>query len=115
MDLSGIGPIIGALGIGSLATQYLMAARSRRELRGAVLKELTAVERARWVGSAGCGDWREFRTALHSVETAALVARIPRRAVQHYLVFAQAARWLSEESFEERGGDEDFGAGGIDG
>jgi hypothetical protein len=33
----------------------------------------------------------------------------------HYLVFAQAARWLSDESFEDKEGDEDFGAGGIDG
>ena len=34
----------------------------------------------------------------------------------HDLVFAQAARWwLSDESFEDKEGDEDFGAGGIDG
>jgi hypothetical protein len=38
MDFSTIGPIIGALGIGSLIIQYLLAGRSRREVRGAVLK-----------------------------------------------------------------------------
>jgi hypothetical protein len=32
--------IIRALGIGSLVTQYFMAGRSRREVRGAVLKQL---------------------------------------------------------------------------
>jgi hypothetical protein len=106
--------LLGALGIGSVVGNYVGAGRARREVRSAVFKELAAVEGARWIGSTDT-DWRAFRTAMHSVETSALVARIPRRAVQHYVVFAQAARQLSEESYEERGGDEDMGAGGING
>jgi hypothetical protein len=53
-----IGPTIGALGIGSLITQYLMAGRSRREVRGAVLKQLAKVEEARWAGGPDNPDYR---------------------------------------------------------
>lgn len=72
MDFSVIGPIIGALGIGSLITQYLMAGRSRREVRGAVLKQLAEVEQARWAGGPDDIDYREFQKALHTLETAPL-------------------------------------------
>lgn len=109
MDLSVIGPIIGALGIGSLATQYLMAARSRREVRSAVLEQLAEVEETRWAGSPDDPDYRQFQKALHALETGALVARIRRRAVIHYVVFAQAARWLTQDFADRHGYDEEVG------
>ena len=80
MDFSVIGPIIGALGIGSLITQYLMAGRSRREVRGAVLKQLAEVEEKGWAGAPDDRGYRDFQKALHALETAALTARIPRHS-----------------------------------
>ena len=80
-----------------------------------MLNELIAVESGRWV-SRGSANGQAFHAASHGLETSALIARLPRQAVMHDLVFAQAARWwLSDESFEDKEGDEDFGAGGIDG
>lgn len=107
-------PLVGGLGVGSVIGNYIGAGRSRREVRSAVLKELAAVERARWIGDDS-NDWQAFRDSLHSLETSALVARVPRLAVQHYIVFASAARHLSYDSYQESGGSEDMGAGGING
>ncbi|OBG87857.1 hypothetical protein A5699_18470 [Mycobacterium sp. E802] len=104
-------PLVGGLGIGSVIGNYIGGGRARREVRGAVLKAIEATELTRWAPTI----YREFRTAYREVETTALIARIPRAAVRHYLVLAEAGRQLSDESWEERGGDEDFGAGGIDG
>lgn len=109
MDLAAIGPIVGALGIGSLITQYLTSGRSRREVRGAVLKQLAEVEKARWAGGDDDPGFQGFRKEVHSLQTAALIARIPRRAMTYYLVFAQAARWDTQDFVEERGYDDDFG------
>jgi len=58
-------------------------------------------------------DLGEFQTSMRKLQTAALVARLPRDAVWEYAVLAQAARWLSEEEWE-RTGDPETG-GGIDG
>ncbi|MDT5116210.1 MAG: hypothetical protein QOE30_1949 [Mycobacterium sp.] len=109
MDFSVIGPIIGGLGIGSLITQYLMAGRSRREVRGAVLKQLAEVEEARWAGGPDDPDYRAFQKALHALETAALIARIPRRAVIHYAVFAHVARWMTQDYLDSPSYDEEVG------
>lgn len=110
MDFSVIGTILGALGIGSLITQYVMASRARREVRGGVLKHLAEVEEARWAGGPDEIDYRAFRKAVHALETAALIARIPRRAVVHYVVFAQAARSITQEYVDIHGYDEEVGS-----
>jgi hypothetical protein len=68
------------------------------------------------MGQQGVSQRAGLHAASHGLETSALIARLPRQAVMHDLVFAQAARWwLSDESFEDKEGDQDFGAGGIDG
>jgi hypothetical protein len=103
-------PLVGGLGVGSVIGNYVGGGRARREVRGAVLKAIEATETTRWAPT----NYREFRTAYREVETTALIARIPRAAVQHYLVFTEAGRQLSDESWEERDGDEEMGAGGID-
>ena len=90
---------------------YIGGGRARREVRGAVLKAIEATETTRWAPTI----YREFRTAYREVETAALIARVPRAAVRHYLVLAEAGLKLSDDSYEERDGDEEMGAGGIDG
>ncbi|QZH65024.1 hypothetical protein [Mycolicibacterium farcinogenes] len=111
MDLVQWLPLVGGLGVGSVIGNYIGAGRARREVRGAVLKAIEATEMARWAPTS----YREFRTAYREVETSALIARIPRTAVHHYLVLAEAGRQLSDESYEELNGDEDFGAGAING
>jgi hypothetical protein len=105
-------PLLGALGVGSVIGNYVGTGRARREVRSGVLKSITATESKRWAGSS---EYTDFVTAVRDLETAALIVRVPRHAVRHYLVLADAARHLSDESFEERDGDEEMGAGGIDG
>jgi hypothetical protein len=56
------------------------------------------VETARW---AGPGKREPFHPALRELDTAALLARIPRDAVTHYKLLAQAGYWVSAESWEE--------------
>ena len=108
MNWSVVGSIVGALGVGLLVTQYVLGGQARREVRSAVLRQLAEVEIARWAGPPGEVDLLGFRETVRELETAALIARIPRRAVVHYLVCAYASRWASEE-FYERHGDEEVG------
>lgn len=108
-------PALAGLGVGGVIIGWAGAGKARREVRSAVLKALASTETTRWHGLADSRDYQHFRAALHELETAALIARIPRLAVQHYTVFAEAARHLSDDSFEDRDGDEELGAGGIDG
>jgi hypothetical protein len=77
-----------------------------------VLTALADAESARWAGP-DLKTSAEFQISLREFHTAALVARLPRGAVWEYAVLAQAARWVSQESWE-RDPDPDTG-GGIDG
>ncbi|WP_144418324.1 hypothetical protein [Mycobacterium sp. EPa45] len=105
-------PLISALGVGGAIGGWVGASRQRREVRGGVLNAIAATESKRWAGAYG---YREFSAGLRELETAALVARVPRSAVQHYIVFADAARCLSDDSYEEHDGDEEMGAGAVNG
>lgn len=107
-------PLLTALGAGTAIGNYLGAGRGRREVRSNALNCLAATETSRFTGHSGLPDAPNFQAALRDFETAALIARIPRPVVQHYLAFAQAAQGLSREDFEEKGGDEDQGAGMVD-
>ncbi|HEY0227316.1 MAG TPA: hypothetical protein VGC05_13195, partial [Mycobacterium sp.] len=112
MDVLQWVPLLGALGVGSVIGNYIGAGSARREVRSGVLKSMAATESRRW---AGTSDYRDFVIAVRDLETAALIARVPRHAVRHYLVLAEAARHLSDASFEQFGGGDELGAGGIDG
>ncbi|GAB5902528.1 hypothetical protein [Mycobacteroides chelonae] len=106
-------PLLGALGLGSVIGNYVGAGKARREVRSAVLTALATTENTRWAGP-GVPDSPPFHSAIRDLETAALIARIPRPAVQQYvLLLADAARRYSLEDFEEKGGDEDMGAGAV--
>lgn len=101
MDWSIVATLVGGLGVGSTISTYLTSARSRREVRGAVLEKLSAVEAARWAGPPDpVYFYVDFLAACRALETAALVARVPRRAVSHYLTYAYAARSMSEANWE---------------
>ena len=58
-------------------------------------------------------DLPPFRIGAHDLETAALIARVPRPAVKQYILLAEAARSYSLDDYEDKDGDEDMGAGAI--
>jgi hypothetical protein len=103
--------VLGALGLGSILGQYIGASKDRRASRADVLSALANTEADRWVGPDK-PSWGEFQTSMRKFQTAALIARLPREAVWEYGVLAQAARWCSQESWEQTG-DPDTG-GGVD-
>jgi hypothetical protein len=114
MDVLQWVPLLGALGIGSVIGNWFGAGYARREVRSGVLKAIAATEKTRW---AAAHHYPDFRDAARDLQTSALIARIPREAVRHYLVFAEAARRLSDDSFDDpdRDGDVEMGAGGSTG
>jgi hypothetical protein len=107
VDLPGIVSLVGALGFGSVAGQYVSSGGSRRAARARVLEVLTEVEAARW---SNARTYSEFQTALRSLETAALIARVSREPVADYLTLAEIARAESERNQDD---DRDR-SGGID-
>lgn len=109
VNASDIVPLLGALGIGSFIGQYLIGAQTRRQLRSQVLAALESVESARWAGNGSTPT--QYAQAMHELETAALVARIPRIAVTSYKVLASVAQRLSQENYDEEP-DPEY-AGGI--
>lgn len=92
MDISGVVSVVGALGIGSFIGQYLIGSQQRRQVRSEVLKHLSDAETARWAGEST--PIPNFTESMRELETAALIARVPRRAVAHYKMFAHCAKWL---------------------
>jgi hypothetical protein len=107
-------PLLSALGVGGAIVGWVGAGKVRRELRSAVLNAITVVETERWERDPDSADYPKFVAAVHDLETAALVARIPRIAVRHYVVLAEAARQLSDDAVDFDDADQTFW-GGIDG
>ncbi|MBB5161589.1 hypothetical protein [Mycobacterium sp. AZCC_0083] len=108
VDVSTLASLIAALGVGGAIGQYVGAAGARREIRSEFLKAVAAVEEARFSRTANGEDFPEFVTAIRDLETAGLLARIPRRALQHYVVFARAARYLSGDAVDFDPVDQEF-------
>lgn len=106
-------PLVAALGVGSVLGNWIGQSRARREVRSAALKALAATEMTRWATPLTETTGMDFGSAARDLETAALIARIPRRAVHHYLVFADAAKRISQDHYDDRDGDEELGAGMI--
>lgn len=104
--------VIGGGFIGSIATHYLTTGRERREIRSTAMHKLGDVEQIRWAGDY---SRKEFRIALRELETAALIAQLPRDLVLLYKLLAETARTLSENDLEENHGQDEDYAGGIDG
>lgn len=104
--------ILGVLGVGSILGQYIGSSKDRREARAQVLGALSDAERGRWIGTDGPIARSEFETSVRKLQTAALIARLPRDAAWEYAVLSQAARWASEEAWEQDPDPET--GGGID-
>lgn len=108
-QLTDIAALVGALGVGSLGTALFTQGRERRASRAAVIAAMHEVERHRWASSD-----RSFREAARELATAAMIARMPRWAVDEYLALARAASWMSAADADERGAYDEY-AGGISG
>ena len=71
IDPATIVSLIGALGIGSMLGQWASGSKDRRTARAAVLKEIAAVERARWSQTEDpVTDGKALADAAHALETA---------------------------------------------
>ena len=91
LDVSQVVSLLAALGLGSLLTQYVSKGHERRSVRAEVLAALYAVELARRPGHG------VFHDAAIEFQTRALIARVPRDTVRHYLAYAETAWMLAEE------------------
>lgn len=110
MDIASVTSIIGALGIGSFIGQYLIGSQQRRQLRSDVLRCLSNTEKNRWAGPASTDPKRaEFNESIRELETAALIARVPRKTLVTYMRLAIAARGMSEIGVAEGMGYEEDG------
>jgi hypothetical protein len=101
-------PLLGALGVGSVIGNYVGGGRSRREVRSAIFKTVAEVETRRWSTDPDSADFPAFIAAVREMETATLIARIPRNAVQHYMILACTARGLSNDAVEFDPADHSF-------
>ncbi|MCB2175189.1 MAG: hypothetical protein KQH57_05240 [Actinomycetales bacterium] len=106
-DVGDIAALLAAFGFGSLGAAAIGRAREQRGARARVLGALHEVERRRWYDP----DGEPFVAAVMELQAAALVARVPRRLVENYIVAARVAYGLSHDNWEERGGDDEFAAG----
>ncbi len=92
----------------STVGQYVSGGGQRREARAAVLHALELCEGARWAPRGK--DEPAHPDALRSLQTAALIARLPRSATDAYVALSRAGWWSSMESLDESG-DPEYGGG----
>lgn len=93
--------LVGALGLGSTLGQYVSSSKDRRETRANALSALADTEAARWLLEPGERiPAQQLDTSIHKLQAAALVARIPREAVQEYAMLARAAHWICDSYSE---------------
>jgi hypothetical protein len=113
-DLATIIPLVvsvlGALGVGSVIGQWVAGGKDRRAARAAVLDKLGAVEAVRWYEGDRTADSEKLVAAIRELETAALVARVPRAAVVPYAQLAAGGLWYMHDEVERTGGDDDMAA-----
>jgi hypothetical protein len=107
LDLATVVPLVvsvlGALGIASIVSQWFSSGKDRRAARAAVLSHLGAVEAGRWANlDDDLGEqYVRLRAAIRELETAALIARVPRRPVVLYAQLALAAFWHTRGELEK--------------
>lgn len=102
MDLNELAQWLGAGGVGGIVTQYISRGVERRQARGSVRDALSEVERLRWTFDLKDDEVIEFRRALRSFASAALVAGMPRRLVDRYEHMAQVSRFATRLKFQNQ-------------
>jgi hypothetical protein len=100
VDISQIATAVGALGIGSVLGQWLANGGQRRQVRADALLALSEVESNRWWSTEANATAKPFIQAARTLQAACVIARVPRKAVTEYLIYAQAALWQSHENWE---------------
>lgn len=95
MTLTEFAQLLAAAGVGGIVAQHLSLSVERRQVRGSVREALSEVERLRWTLDLKDDDAREFRGALSSFKSAALIAGMPRRLVDRYEHMAQVSRFVT--------------------
>jgi hypothetical protein len=111
LTAAGLGSILG-----SLITQFISRGAERRALRAKVREELSTVEQLRWATDAGPHVQRSpeapaalgeshaatLAAARLRLQTAAMMAHLPRGIVEEYDHLALAAYQSSKESLTDR-------------
>ena len=98
MDLAQFaGGAVGRAVVSAIVGPLIAQRHERRELRAAVLRGISQVERSRW---ATPGSWDDFRVAVVALRAAALVAGAKREIVEYYLFVAQVAGKASSDDLE---------------
>ncbi|MDN5929605.1 MAG: hypothetical protein L0I24_00820 [Pseudonocardia sp.] len=88
--------IVGALGVGGLIGQWYASGKDRRAARAALLTCLGDVEDARSHRDGWAIDNPRLSQAIRKLETAALIANVPRSVVVPYAQLATAGLWHTE-------------------
>jgi hypothetical protein len=78
------GAISGAA-VSAIVGPWIAGRHSRRDLRAAVLRSISDVERVRWSSD----DYEPFRSAVISCRAAALVTGVNRETTDRYLLYAE--------------------------
>lgn len=101
MDAGTIISLIAALGIGSWIAKLLEKTTQSRQHRAAALKALSHTETLRWAPQED--GWNHLRSAIHELNSAALIAGVPSSLVRQYTFLCRVAWNLSDDNWEEHG------------
>lgn len=88
-----VSSLVAAL-IGGVIAPQITQSKERRAARAVVRERIADVESLRWLEY----PYTDFKRALAALEAAALVARVPRTAVQRYVRASEAARGAMKEA-----------------
>ena len=86
------GALWGAL-ISSLVAPYILQTKERRVIRAQALNAIFEVELSRWAEGT---DYQKFRKDITTLRAAALVARVDRKMLEHYVYLAAVSRFCSD-------------------
>jgi hypothetical protein len=108
-DLVAVLQLLGAGSVGAVVAQYVSAAPERRQARAAARTAMTALEEAVW-SQGDPEEWRRLRRAVHTFESAAMIAGVPRDVSEWYTRTRVAFYLESRRSYEQRP-DPEYGGG----
>ena len=108
-DLVGILQLLGAGSVGAVVTQYVGAGPERRQARAAVRSAMTELDEAVW-SHGDITEWGRLRRAVHTFESAAMIAGVPREVSSWYVTTRVAFYYESKRSYEQHP-DPDYGGG----
>lgn len=102
-DIATAASLASALGAGGLIGQWYGGGKDRRSTRAGVLKALSEVEHARWYSDRDPQGVERLRAAIRELESASLIARVPRSVVVPYAQLAHVGWEITAEADDRRG------------